>query len=961
MPIPKRRMPISCEPCRGRKIRCLRAKDSAGCCETCIRRGIPRSQCVFLGYHHHYLQPAGERQGEDPTNGELLARIRDLENIVRGQATNSPSPPIPGGHNGLTPSTQASSGRGPGSNGYKSETEEATMPAQLTPPMHESSRPQHVSYGTLSMSDRGHVQFNPHGSQWSSVLKGDSTTVASVANFEYDDDESAADFPFNLASCTKPEDLLAALPPVRQCDALKEAYFDVFAPLFHILHNPTFHKDYISFQKEPESAPLSWLALLYVILSISVTALDDNDPILHDLGRKKTSGDNVSVLMLRYRNAAMQCLSADRYLFRHNMYTIQALVLLIYGINHTHGKTWALLGTAYNIATALGCHIDPAHFTSLTVVQCEERRRCWAGLMMLYTIQNISMGNFEQRHITSDVQLPANINDEDLIDPGAMESSHSISSMSVDTPTQMSYVLFKFRLYHLCSKVCNQIFGPTPPMYSAIMECDTEIAAEQDSWTDRYLAESQNGQMLTYHHVHLNILYGYSHQMSLLLHRPVLLNRSSAGYTDDEVKRSRAQCLKSASGLLGLQQMFHETAYFQPYRWYSLGLGSFYSFHAAVILVTLLPEVKDEVEYMELRRLLEVSLSIFEQMSNRSRMCAKAAPILRHLLLPAPALSFSSSSTESLRPDAPSMPIPGYSTQMEVLMNQLQPQQWLSQPSMSWDGWDLLFTDRGVPQPENVTHVAFARQFGELDDVKPYVKAGLANRLKHDELFDVSSVEMDGSLLDPDSPRGQANKGNGLFHVDSSFNPCRAGYSLLLAHELPPPEAGTGGQTAFADTRTAFDELPADLRQSLLNNDYVAAHSIHHSRKLAAPDFFANLNPLDHPMGRHKLVQRHEASDRMNLYLAAHIHHIEGLSETDSTELVQNLLTHATQDKYVIEVQWQNPGDLVIWDNTCTMHRAVGGPFLRTYRRDMRRATVHDKSSYAWGLNEHTDERQGLP
>jgi hypothetical protein len=314
------------------------------------------------------------------------------------------------------------------------------------------------------------------------------------------------------------------------------------------------------------------------------------------------------------------------------MYTIQALVLLIYGINHTHGKTWALLGAAYTIATALGCHIDPAHFTTLTAVQCEERRRCWAGIMMLYTIQNISMGNFEQRHIKADVQLPANINDEDLTDLEASDNSHSIASISVDAPTEMSYVLFKFRLYHLCSKVCNQIFGPTQPTYSAVIQCDAEIAAEQDSWTDRYLTESQNVNMLTYHHVHLNILYGYSHQMSLLLHRPVLLNRSSAGYTDDEVKRSRAQCIKSARGLLGLQQMFHESAHFRPYRWYSLGLGSFYAFHAAIILVTLLPEVKDQVEYVENRRLLEVSLSIFEQMRNRSRMCAKAAPILRHLL-----------------------------------------------------------------------------------------------------------------------------------------------------------------------------------------------------------------------------------------------------------------------------------------------------------------------------------------
>lgn len=56
------------------------------------------------------------------------------------------------------------------------------------------------------------------------------------------------------------------------------------------------------------------------------------------------------------------------------------------------------------------------------------------------------------------------------------------------------------------------------------------------------------------------------------------------------------------------------------------------------------------------------------------------------------------------------------------------------------------------------SHLAFARHFGELDDVKPYVKAGRPNRLKYDELFDVSNVEMDGTILDPGSPRGQANK-----------------------------------------------------------------------------------------------------------------------------------------------------------------------------------------------------------
>lgn len=257
------------------------------------------------------------------------------------------------------------------------------------------------------------------------------------------------------------------------------------------------------------------------------------------------------------------------------------------------------------------------------------------------------------------------------------------------------------------------------------------------------------------------------------------------------------------------------------------------------------------------------------------------------------------------------------------------------------------------------THIELARSFGELDDVKPYNKAGRKNRLKYDELFDVGNIEVDGSIVDPKSPRSQANRGNSLFHVDSSFNPRRAGLSLLLSHELPP--LGTGGSTEFCDTRAAWDDLDEDIKKELLDNDYIACHSILYSKKLAAPDHFASIDPADYPMGRHRIAQKHERSGRMNLYLAMHIHHIEGLEPEASKELFDKLFVHATQEKYRLMVEWEDIGDLVIWDNTCTMHRAVGGEFTFKYRRDMRRATVHDDSSQAWGLNERIDTRQGLP
>ena len=69
-------------------------------------------------------------------------------------------------------------------------------------------------------------------------------------------------------------------------------------------------------------------------------------------------------------------------------------------------------------------------------------------------------------------------------------------------------------------------------------------------------------------------------------------------------------------------------------------------------------------------------------------------------------------------------------------------------------------------------------------------------------------------------------------------------------------------------------------------------------------------------MHRHRVVQRHEPSGRTNLYIAAHAHHIEGVDETKSTELLKRLMDHATQDKYTISIPWRENGDLIIWDNT---------------------------------------------
>lgn len=171
-----------------------------------------------------------------------------------------------------------------------------------------------------------------------------------------------------------------------------------------------------------------------------------------------------------------------------------------------------------------------------------------------------------------------------------------------------------------------------------------------------------------------------------------------------------------------------------------------------------------------------------------------------------------------------------------------------------------------------------------------------------------------------------------------------------------------GGETEFADSRTAWDELDEELKKELLERDLVGAHTLLHSRKLGSPAFFADLVPESEPMMRHRIVQTHEPSGRTNLYLSTHCHHLETkdcepLPEGESAALFKRLLDHVTQPKYVMSVDWLNEGDMVAWDNTGSMHRATGGSFEGKFVRDVRRTTVHDDSSTAWGLNAGQEAR----
>jgi alpha-ketoglutarate-dependent 2,4-dichlorophenoxyacetate dioxygenase len=234
---------------------------------------------------------------------------------------------------------------------------------------------------------------------------------------------------------------------------------------------------------------------------------------------------------------------------------------------------------------------------------------------------------------------------------------------------------------------------------------------------------------------------------------------------------------------------------------------------------------------------------------------------------------------------------------------------------------------------DDAQHLAFSRAFGPLE-LPPDMGTGTKphQRIAHG-LYDVSNLDADGNLLTADSLRRGYSKGNELFHSDSSFNSLPTKWSLLLAHIVPP----AGGNTEFIDLRAVYDALDPEMQQRLEGLE--AEHSYWHSRRKAGFENVSADMEKALPGARHPLV-RASASGRKTLYVGAHAAQIIGWDEYESRKLLDELYDFATQPHFIYSHRWQ-VGDLVIWDNRCTLHRGTAFDDLHD-KRDMRRTTVNE-------------------
>jgi alpha-ketoglutarate-dependent taurine dioxygenase len=222
--------------------------------------------------------------------------------------------------------------------------------------------------------------------------------------------------------------------------------------------------------------------------------------------------------------------------------------------------------------------------------------------------------------------------------------------------------------------------------------------------------------------------------------------------------------------------------------------------------------------------------------------------------------------------------------------------------------------------------IAFSRRFGALDHA-PIQENGQSIANGMPEIYVVSNVIENGVAI------GSLGNGEAVWHTDMSYLPEPPMASTLYALEIPP----AGGDTSFVDMYAAFEGLPGPLRARAMGLR-VKHDGTYNSGGYVRSGVTPTEDPRAAPGMMHPLVCTHPESGRRMLYLGRRrMAWLEGFGLDESAALLDEIWAAATRKEYVYTHRWA-VGDLVMWDNRCTMHRR--DPFDAGARRIMHRTQI---------------------
>ncbi|KAI0840021.1 fungal-specific transcription factor domain-containing protein [Hypoxylon sp. FL0890] len=420
------RVLLSCAPCRNSKLKCDRATP----CGQCLRKGKPDG-CLY----------APRREKEKPAKS-MAARLKRLEGMVRGMIETD----------GIEPSPNRKLPQGQTARGLVVQGEKAQTFVGGTHFMAMLEDIEDLKSYFEENDEEGDEVYDPY----------ENTGPAELIMF-------SRGVPKNK------DQLLAILPEQAVVRRLMNRYFNSNSPSQHIVHVPTFLKEYSEFCKDPHGAPLHWIALLYIILALGVFFTSFSAP--HEL--ESDSPIPAMDRFKQYRGAAGWALIWGKY-SQPGPYTLQAFLLYVEGDfmsnRENRMNSYLLSSVLIRLMLKMGLHRDPSKLPNITPYDGEMRRRMWnlATQVDLLVAFNLGLPSMTQG-IESDTELPTHLTDTDF-DKDTTELPPARPNSDY---TALTYPINKARITRVFFLVAKQAHALTVPTYAEVMKVDAQI---EETW-----------------------------------------------------------------------------------------------------------------------------------------------------------------------------------------------------------------------------------------------------------------------------------------------------------------------------------------------------------------------------------------------------------------------------------------------------------------------------------------------
>ena len=237
----------------------------------------------------------------------------------------------------------------------------------------------------------------------------------------------------------------------------------------------------------------------------------------------------------------------------------------------------------------------------------------------------------------------------------------------------------------------------------------------------------------------------------------------------------------------------------------------------------------------------------------------------------------------------------------------------------------LAFPNQTLSEEQQIT---FSQRFGALEEHHQDIIKSRSSP----QIFRVSNVNDEGNIMSSDHPSIAQISLAQRWHTDSSYRAVPSLGSILHGIEVTKE----GGETCFSNMYMVYDALDPATKRRITGCR--ARHDFGHLTKLAAVKPLTELERQAMPPVWQPMVRKHPWTGRPSLFISPIYNDaIEGMNDDEAAEFLTELTEFAGREEFVYRHSWTQ-GDVVMWDNRCTMHRVT--PYDLNLRRVMHRNTV---------------------